>query len=324
MPQWFARHWIDLIVVLTLAWYARDGLRRGFLALALETAGFALALLLATLGFRPIGGWLAARFTLPPSVANAIAFFGAWLLADLAWPFASAALETRLPARLRAAKIQKAFGLLPGLLNGILVLSVILTVASAFPIPAALRKEIVSAPLVQPLLAFTRRLDGVFAPVLHPLAEDGVNLITVHPSGGERIDLHFTYHNGTIDAKAEEKMLALVNAERTKRGLRPLVADPGLTAAARAHARDMFERGYFSHVTPEGLTPSGRLDRAGIPYDVMGENLALAPDTAIAHAGLMNSPGHRANILDADFRRVGIGVIDGGVYGQMFAQEFTD
>ena len=55
-----------------------------------------------------------------------------------------------------------------------------------------------------------------------------------------------------------------------------------------------------------------------------GENLALAPTTEFAHEGLMNSPGHRANILNGQFRRVGIGVLDGGIYGKMFVQEFTD
>ena len=54
------------------------------------------------------------------------------------------------------------------------------------------------------------------------------------------------------------------------------------------------------------------------------ENLALAPNVDIAHKGLMNSPGHRANILSPSFGRVGIGVIDGGGYGKMFAQEFAD
>ncbi|MEO5953203.1 MAG: CAP domain-containing protein, partial [Chloroflexia bacterium] len=67
-----------------------------------------------------------------------------------------------------------------------------------------------------------------------------------------------------------------------------------------------------------------RMDTAGITYRTAGENLALAPSLDIAHEGLMNSPGHRANILNADFGRVGIGVLDGGVYGKMFVQEFRD
>jgi uncharacterized protein YkwD len=119
-------------------------------------------------------------------------------------------------------------------------------------------------------------------------------------------------------------MWAMVNSARSKEGLKPLKMDAPLSEAARAHGRDMFEKGYFSHVTPDGLTPPDRLDHAKISYGVMGENLALAPDTGIAHDGLMKSPGHRANILNPKFRKVGIGVIDGGVYGEMFVQEFSD
>ncbi|KKR88441.1 MAG: SCP-like protein extracellular [Candidatus Gottesmanbacteria bacterium GW2011_GWA2_41_12] len=66
------------------------------------------------------------------------------------------------------------------------------------------------------------------------------------------------------------------------------------------------------------------MKNAGIFYTEAGENLAFAPNVNIAHAGLMNSPGHRANILSPDFGKVGIGVIDGGIYGEMFVQKFTD
>jgi len=324
MPAWLVAHWVDIAIILTLAWYAFDGWTRGFLSIALETAGFLLAMLLAVLGYRALGALIAARLSVPPSFANALAFFGIWWVADLAWPLAARPIYRRLPQRWRAAKIDRIFGLLPGLANGVLILSVLLTVVSAFPVSAAIKRQATDAALARPILAVTRGIDRLIAPVLGPLAEESVDMLTVHPESGERIDLHFTVHDGKVDAASEQRMLTLVNAERTKRGLRPLVLSSSLTGVARAYARDMFERGYFSHVSPEGLTPPDRLDRAGIPYGVMGENLALAPDVLIAHDGLMNSPGHRANILGASFRRVGIGVIDGGVYGEMFVQEFTD
>jgi len=63
---------------------------------------------------------------------------------------------------------------------------------------------------------------------------------------------------------------------------------------------------------------------AGIRYLTAGENLALAPTLQVAHNGLMNSPGHRANILHAQFGRLGIGILDGGIRGLMVSQEFRD
>jgi uncharacterized protein YkwD len=86
----------------------------------------------------------------------------------------------------------------------------------------------------------------------------------------------------------------------------------------------MFKTGYFSHYTPEGLSPFDRMTEADIIFTYAGENLALAPSEALAMKGLMQSPGHKANILSNNFHRVGIGVLDGGIYGEMFCQEFTD
>ena len=119
-------------------------------------------------------------------------------------------------------------------------------------------------------------------------------------------------------------MLELINAERSAAGLRPLAADPELTQVAEAHSTDMFARGYFAHVTPEGRDPFERMREAQVRFSTAGENLALAPTLQIAHTGLMNSPGHRANILQPEFGRVGIGIMDGGIHGLMVTQDFRN
>jgi uncharacterized protein YkwD len=119
-------------------------------------------------------------------------------------------------------------------------------------------------------------------------------------------------------------MFEMVNSERTSRDINALVFDNSLTGVARAHCRDMLERGYFSHYTPENLSPFDRMDKADISYSFAGENLAFAPDVTLAMGGLMQSPGHKENILSQNFGRIGIGVIDAGVYGEMFCQEFSD
>ncbi|MGN6362248.1 MAG: CAP domain-containing protein, partial [Thermomicrobiales bacterium] len=93
---------------------------------------------------------------------------------------------------------------------------------------------------------------------------------------------------------------------------------------ARAHGEEMFELGYFSHDSPVSGSPFDRLNAAGIQYHAAGENLALAPDLDIAMQGLMNSPGHRANILSPDYGRVGIGIISSRYHGLMFVQLFRN
>jgi uncharacterized protein YkwD len=86
----------------------------------------------------------------------------------------------------------------------------------------------------------------------------------------------------------------------------------------------MFARGYFAHDSLDGRTPFDRMRDANVRFLVAGENLALAPTLSLAHTGLMNSPGHRANILRPQFGRVGIGIMDGGMRGLMVSQEFRN
>src|SRR5206468_3912660 len=106
------------------------------------------------------------------------------------------------------------------------------------------------------------------------------------------------------------------------RGLRPLAMDQRLREVARAHSAEMFQLGYFSHNSPVSGSPADRLRRAGLSLAIAGENLAYAPSVEVAHQGLMASPGHRANILEAGYSRVGIGVQSAGLFGRMFTQEF--
>jgi uncharacterized protein YkwD len=119
-------------------------------------------------------------------------------------------------------------------------------------------------------------------------------------------------------------MLALVNAARADEGLAPLVMDGALVAVARAHSLDMAERNFFSHVNPDGENPGDRLHAAGIFPSRWAENIAGAGSTSQAHNLLMNSSGHRANILNPNLGRIGIGVLVGGPYGMYFTQLFTD
>jgi uncharacterized protein YkwD len=86
----------------------------------------------------------------------------------------------------------------------------------------------------------------------------------------------------------------------------------------------MLARGYFAHVTPEDRDPFDRIREGKVRFLTAGENLAFAQSLPVAHRGLMNSPGHRANILRPQFGRLGIGIMDGGRFGLMVTQNFRD
>lgn len=120
----------------------------------------------------------------------------------------------------------------------------------------------------------------------------------------------------------EQKMLSLVNSVRASAGLKPLQADMSLVKLARLKGQDMINKNYFSHTSPTYGSPFDMMQAAGVSYRYAGENLAGAPTVDSAHTNLMNSPGHRANILNGNFTKVGIGVVNGGSYGKMFVQMF--
>jgi uncharacterized protein YkwD len=134
------------------------------------------------------------------------------------------------------------------------------------------------------------------------------------------------YRVATAAARAdlETQMLAMLNRDRARVGLRPLAVSDPLTRAARSHGVDMFVNGYLSHTARSGSTPMDRMLASGARARMFGENLAFAADVATAHRLLMASPGHRANILSKAYHRIGIGVLDGGTKGVIVVENFTD
>lgn len=120
----------------------------------------------------------------------------------------------------------------------------------------------------------------------------------------------------------EQKMVDLVNGARKEAGLEPLKVDMRLVEISRQKSQDMIENNYFAHTSPTYGSPFDVLKNNGVTYRYAGENLAGAPDVVSAHENLMASPGHRANILNPNFNYIGIGIIKGGPYGNMFTQTF--
>ena len=112
-------------------------------------------------------------------------------------------------------------------------------------------------------------------------------------------------------------MYASHNQQRAASGLSPLALDGTLVAAARQRAQDMAAKGYFAHTSPSGETAFSVIDGYGYVYAIAGENIARnnypqSQSVGVAMNGFMNSPGHRANILEVLFTKVGIGVATDG------------
>lgn len=111
--------------------------------------------------------------------------------------------------------------------------------------------------------------------------------------------------------RAEARMVDLINRDRERHDLPPLAVDERVTAVARAHSQDMLETGIVGHISPTTGSASDRAKAAGINSAVVLENVARAYGLTEAQDGLMNSPGHRANILSPSATHVGVGIVLG-------------
>ncbi|SCD95083.1 RNA polymerase sigma factor, sigma-70 family [Streptomyces sp. BpilaLS-43] len=123
-------------------------------------------------------------------------------------------------------------------------------------------------------------------------------------------------------ASVAEEVTALVNSERAKEGCEPVSGNSLLDTAASRHSADMAERDYFSHTSPDGTDPGDRITAAGYRWSTYGENIAKGQTTpAAVMESWMNSPGHRANILNCAFKEIGVGRQDSSG-GPVWTQNF--
>ena len=131
-----------------------------------------------------------------------------------------------------------------------------------------------------------------------------------------------TSTSSDIDA-IEAAVVELTNAERTKAGLQPLKTYTPLMASARTKSQDMKDKNYFSHTSPTYGSPFDQMKARGISYTAAGENIAKGQRTAEeVVTAWMNSEGHRANILNADYTHIGVGYVkDGNIWTQQFIKQ---
>lgn len=132
-----------------------------------------------------------------------------------------------------------------------------------------------------------------------------------------------TKENNT-NTSVEMEIVNLVNIERQKEGLAPLTFSEELSKVARAKSQDMASKNYFSHTSPTYGDPFSMMKSFGIKYRTAGENIAKGYSSAQSvMRGWMNSSGHRANILNSSFGKIGVGYvnINGTTY---WTQMFTD
>lgn len=318
-------NWVDILLVLLVLVSVWNGWRRGFILSFLDLARWVGSLLAGLFFYRTVSRRL-GYFTDWTEIWNQpIAFILVAVITGILIQILGNALLRRIPKDTHERRINKIFGTLPGLASGLITAAIISALLFSVPFSDSLMESTQNSYLANRLAVYTEELETALVPIFDDAIRQTLNRrTTVQPGSTERVELPFKIENTRPRPELEEQMLELVNRERTANGLVPLEADPELTEVARRHSVDMFSRGYFSHNTPENKDPFDRIREADVRFRTAGENLAFAPTVQIAHTGLMNSSGHRANILRSTFGRIGIGILDGGRRGLMITQNFRN
>ena len=311
-------NWVDLLLAAVVLLGAWTGWRRGFVQATLYLGTLLLSVAIAFAGYRYPAELMEAQWPALGVWIAPLAFVGSFVLLHAVLDAVAGLVIGSVPRSVHGHTINRLFGMAPGAAGGVVNAAVVAIALTLLPLFDALSRETRESELAGLLAAPAAWVEAQLAPIFDPAIRRTLQALTVPAESQATIALKFTVADAPQRADLEAQVLELVNHERAQHGLKPLQADPLLATVARAHSRDMLARGYFSHVTPEGRKLGDRMKA------VAGENLALAQTVAIAHRGLMNSPGHRANILQPKFGRLGVGVLDGGRYGLMITQNFRN
>ena len=317
---------VDAAIIALVGVAVWSGYRAGFVGtlygLATWIVSFAAAIV-----FQAPASALVQYLGLSAAQARPIAFVAVLVaveaLFSLAGYFAVTPIVRRLHRTSWSRESDQVLGVLPSVARSLFVTAIVLSAIVVAPVPVELKAAVETSRLARALIERIAAVQPQLATLAGQVSGDQVPLFVTKlgEDDTQRLDLPDNIAL-SVDPAAERQMFDLVNEERVTAGLAALAWDDRLVPVARAHSEEMFKLKYFSHQSPVSGTPFDRLKAAGITYRGAGENLAYAQSVTIAHRWLMQSQGHRENILRPEFTRIGIVVISGGPYGRMFTQMF--
>jgi uncharacterized protein YkwD len=300
------------------------GIRSGFIATLYGLVSWVISLVLAFATLGAAAEIIVELTGIAAPAARAVGFIVVLLAIEGLFAVAARFVLSPLIRSVHATRagllIDRALGVIPSVLRALVVTAIGLAALLVLPVGSDVRGAIDGSRLGRALVSEVAAVQPYLGQLLG--SDAGALFVTkIDADQQQQLDLPDDL-DLEADPQAEAQMLQLVNEARAEIGLRPLSLDPRLVPIGRAHSEEMFRLQYFGHTSPVTGSPFDRIDAAGVEYSRAGENLAYAQSVAVAHRGLMESPGHRANILRPEFTRLGIGVISAGPYGRMFTQVF--
>jgi uncharacterized protein YkwD len=317
-------NWVDLAIILILIYFVAEGIRVGLWAMLADFLSLLISILAAFVLYPYLSGIVQANFSLMKSFSNVLGFLFASVLVGAFVSFLISLVVHKIPQPLWKNRWNHIAAILPAIGEAFIIVSFIVTLVIGIPISPGLKKSVSESRIGGRILGNTSFISGKINEIFGKAIEDSLTYLTVEPGSNETIPLTFAKRELAVDKESETEMFNMVNEARRTQKIGTLTWDEKLAETGRTYATLMWENNFFGHYSPTGENVADRLDNAGVSYTFAGENLAMAPTVMVAHTGLMNSEGHRENILDKNFKKIGVGCVDNGIYGKIFVQVFTD
>jgi uncharacterized membrane protein required for colicin V production len=320
---------VDAIIALLLIGVVLRGWRRGVLRETVDIVGLVVSLVLAFRLAPAVGVVVRALTGMEDDAARFVGGLTVLSIAGVGLVLASRAAERRIGSE-EPSMASRGWGAGLAAAWGVFIVTVLVTLSSVLPMPPSVDDQLEAS-------AMTRVLtnpDGPPQAVFGRLAGDRVitTLLALRRTMGDRRIVIGPDDMISIpaarpedlrrDHAAADEVFDLLNLARLDAGVSPVAWSEALAEVALGHAYDMYLDGFFAHDSPTTGGLGDRLRAASITFRFAGENLALAVTPQEIHRGLMESPGHRANILGPEYRRVGVAVVSGRL-GLMTVQVFT-
>lgn len=316
---------VDILIFLWMVWLGYEGYKKGFARSFLEFAAFYIGIFAGLFFYGLPAGMLNRSLGLPPGISNLAGFTVVMLSIIFIFFVICGYFFDGLLKRTRG-KVFSLSGSMLESIKGLTVAAIIISVLSYVPIDQSLKKVVEESPAGRVLALSVQNYSLKIEQVFGRPVEESMFFGTIYRARNDRPLRPGRPPERYLarDRESENIMLLLLNRLRREYGLSELQQDDGLANAALNHSYDMFKNDYFGHSSPTEGGLGNRLDESKIPYNYAGENLALAPNVEMAYYGLVESKGHRRNMLNPGFSRAGIGVVDGGPFQKMFTQNFAD
>ncbi len=245
-------NWIDWIIVIVVLYQIIEGWDKGIVSLLSNTMAFFASLWIAIRFHAQVGGFLIQKFGLPQLWTNVIGYlvlaFPTEIVINsiLEWPM------RKIPQKIVGSFVNKWLGSIFAVVNALLFVSFLLLIVLAIPSRGTVKRDIKNSKIGSQLVLISERYGGKVKSSLDSITREALKFVTIKPKSQERLNLDVAPEQNqlTIDVNSEAQMVTYVNGEREKQGLGFLRIDEDLTAIARKHSQDMFERRYFSHFSP--------------------------------------------------------------------------